>query len=94
MFAEPRYIDALRGLDLAEISITSTGTLSAGPAPAGAFSLPEIPGVAVIVGAAPGDKCQRWWRILAEVGVAPASAELCLRCSDAVRELAPTAGGG
>jgi len=33
---------------------------------------------------APGEKCARCWRVLTEVGVAPARPSLCLRCTDAV----------
>ncbi len=84
VFAEPAYVAALDGLDLAEICIASEGTLAAGPAPAGAFTLPDVAGVAVTVGAAPGEKCQRCWRVLPEVGSVPAHAELCRRCADAV----------
>jgi isoleucyl-tRNA synthetase len=82
--ADPVYVTALAGLDLAEICITSDGTLRPGPAPAGAFTLPEIAGVAVVVSAAPGEKCQRCWRVLPEVGTLAAHADLCRRCADAV----------
>ncbi|HUJ96884.1 MAG TPA: zinc finger domain-containing protein, partial [Stellaceae bacterium] len=75
---------ALDGLDLAEICITSEAVLDLGPAPAAAFTLPEVPGVAVTVGSAPGEKCQRCWRILPEVGTVPKHPELCERCADAV----------
>ena len=78
--AEPADVAALRGLDLAEICITSAGTLTTEPAPANAFRLPEVAGVAVTVGLAPGEKCQRCWRILPEVGVV--HPELCRRCAD------------
>jgi isoleucyl-tRNA synthetase len=39
------------------------------------------------VSRAPGDKCLRCWRVLPEVGAAPASPGLCLRCTDAVAHL-------
>jgi len=82
--ADAAYAAALDGLDLAEICITSEAVLDTGPAPAAAFTLPEVPGVAVIVGSAPGEKCQRCWRILPEVGTVPGHPELCARCADAV----------
>jgi isoleucyl-tRNA synthetase len=82
--AEAGYVEALNGLDLAEICITSDGTLTTAAAPAGAFTLPEVAGVAVVVAAAPGEKCQRCWRVLPEVGSLPAHADLCRRCADAV----------
>src|SRR5579864_465688 len=82
VYAEPAHIEALRGLDLTEICITSAGTLTTEAAPANAFRLPEVAGVAVTVGLAPGEKCQRCWRILPEVGVV--HPELCRRCADVV----------
>ena len=36
-----------------------------------------------------GEKCQRCWRVLPEVGVTDGHAELCRRCADAVAHLAP-----
>jgi isoleucyl-tRNA synthetase len=33
---------------------------------------------------APGEKCERCWRVLPEVGSAPGHPTLCLRCSEAV----------
>ncbi len=86
VYAEPAHIEALRGLDLAEICITSAGTLTTEAAPATAFRLPEVAGVAVTVGLAPGEKCQRCWRILPEVGVV--HPELCRRCADVVAAMA------
>jgi isoleucyl-tRNA synthetase len=44
----PEYVAAMKGLDLAEICITSGGDLVEGEAPAGAFSLPDVAGVAVV----------------------------------------------
>ncbi len=79
-------IAALAGLDLAEICITSEVMLSAAPAPAGAFTLPDVAGVAVTVGLAPGEKCQRCWRVLPEVATLASHPDLCRRCADAVVE--------
>jgi isoleucyl-tRNA synthetase len=77
-------VAVLDGVDLAEICITSDGMVGTTPAPAGAFTLPDVPGIAAVVGLAPGEKCQRCWRILPEVGSVPAHPELCRRCADAV----------
>jgi isoleucyl-tRNA synthetase len=44
-------------------------------------------GTLIQVGTAPGEKCLRCWRVLPEVGAAPASPGLCLRCTDAVAHL-------
>src|SRR5580658_152409 len=74
----------LDGLDLATLSIVSAAAFAASPAPEGAFALADLPGIAVSVGPAPGEKCQRCWRILPEVGTVADRPELCLRCADAV----------
>jgi isoleucyl-tRNA synthetase len=47
----------------------------------------DTPGEAIEITAAPGDKCLRCWRVLAEVGSLPAHPGLCLRCADAVAHL-------
>jgi isoleucyl-tRNA synthetase len=87
VYAERRYIAALAGLDLAEICITSDGTLTDAAPPSGAFALPDVPGVAVVVGPAPGEKCQRCWRVLTEVGTVAAYRDLCHRCAEAVTSI-------
>jgi isoleucyl-tRNA synthetase len=94
VFAEPRYIAALAGLDLAEICITSSGTVRPGPPPDGAFTLADVAGVGVRVGPAPGEKCQRCWRLLVEVGEDPDHPDLCRRCADVVAGAGIAAVGG
>ena len=76
---------AAEGLDLAEIAITSALTLVRRPAPEGAFTLDEVAGVGVVVERAEGERCERCWRVLPEVGAA--APELCRRCADAVEQL-------
>ncbi|MAF49323.1 MAG: isoleucine--tRNA ligase [Rhodospirillaceae bacterium] len=73
------------GIDCAEIFITSDATLATGDAPDGAFTLDDVPGVAVVSGSADGDKCVRCYRILPEVsGAAGGDDGICGRCADAV----------
>ncbi|WP_158742157.1 isoleucine--tRNA ligase [Acidisphaera sp. L21] len=43
-----------------------------------------VPGGALAVDKAPGEKCARCWKVLPEVGSNPAHPALCLRCTDAV----------
>jgi isoleucyl-tRNA synthetase len=74
----------LAGIDIAEIAITSGATLAEGAAPADAFSLPEVAGVAVVVELAGGEKCERCWQVLTEVGSHKDHPTLCNRCTDAV----------
>ncbi len=81
---EPGFAQALKGLDLAEIVITSQATLVEGPPPAGAFSLEDVAGVAVVPARAEGSKCQRSWKILPDVGADPRYPDLSPRDADAV----------
>ncbi len=74
----------LDGVDLSEISITSGITVSDAPAANGAFTLAEIPGVAVLVNPAEGGKCDRCWQVLPEVGSHAHHPTLCNRCADVV----------
>jgi isoleucyl-tRNA synthetase len=78
------YLAALAGLDMAEISITSDITLVEGDPPPGAFTLDEVPEVGVIPDSAEGEKCERCWRVLPEVGGRPEAPGTCGRCADAV----------
>jgi isoleucyl-tRNA synthetase len=77
----------LAGIDLREIAITSGMTLVEGEAPAGAFALADVPGVAVAVNLAEGEKCERCWQVLPDVGSVAAHPTLCQRCADAVGDL-------
>jgi isoleucyl-tRNA synthetase len=86
--AGPQYVEALSGLDLAELCIVSHAAFVDTPAPTDAFTVAEVPGVAVVVELASGEKCQRCWRVLPEVAAAAAQGhahpDLCHRCADAV----------
>jgi isoleucyl-tRNA synthetase len=67
----------------ATLCITSSLTLRTDPAPEGAYALDDVPGVAVVFHHAEGEKCQRCWKILPDVG-AHAHPATCKRCSDAL----------
>ena len=82
--AAPEYLEALKGLDLCEICITSGGELVEGKGPAGAFTLPDVAGVAVVPLLAQGNKCARCWQVLEEVGKSAQHPLLCRRCEAAV----------
>jgi isoleucyl-tRNA synthetase len=77
----------LRDVDLAELCITSSGSVIAAPPPADAFALPDLPGIGVVVRDAPGTKCERCWRVLPEVGSVTEHADLCHRCADVVSHM-------
>jgi isoleucyl-tRNA synthetase len=84
----PEYLAAMKGIDLSEICITSGGDLVVGPAPAGAFTLPDVTGVAVVPVMASGNKCARCWQVLEEVGKSARHPLICVRCEGAVEALA------
>jgi isoleucyl-tRNA synthetase len=84
VYAPADYVAAFHGLDLAEIAITSAAKLVADAPPPGAFTLPDVAGVGVVVKAAPGEKCQRCWKVLPDVGAHHHHPTLDARCADAV----------
>ncbi|HVC55381.1 MAG TPA: isoleucine--tRNA ligase [Stellaceae bacterium] len=81
IYAPAPVIAALRGVDLAELCITSAATAQAGPPPGDAFTMPEVPGVGVVVMPATGERCERCWRVLPEVGHVAGHDDLCGRCA-------------
>jgi isoleucyl-tRNA synthetase len=82
--AGTEYVKALAGLNLAEIAITSDARLVEGPPPAGAFVLPDVPGVGVVSAAAEGEKCERCWKVLPDVGHDARFPGTCRRCAAAI----------
>ena len=87
VYVEPRHVAALDGLDLAEIAIVSEAVLTDEQAPPEAFRLADVSDIAVVIGLAEGEKCQRCWKILPEV----VGGDLCGRCDDAVAVSSPVA---
>ena len=77
---DPELLAALKGVDMAELCIVSAIAVTADPEPPEAFRLPEVPGVAVVFEPAEGDKCERCWQILPDVG-SHAHACTCARCN-------------
>ncbi len=82
--SDKAVLDAMRGLDINEIAITSGAVLIDGAIPSGAFTLVEVAGVGVVNALAQGDKCQRCWMILPEVGTVTGHTDVCRRCADAI----------
>ncbi len=80
-------LNALDGLDLSEICITSDLTLVSTAPPSDAFRLDDVDGVAVVNQRAQGKKCARSWRVLPEVGTAPDYPDISLRDAAAMREI-------
>ncbi|WP_127115378.1 isoleucine--tRNA ligase [Shimia sediminis] len=74
---------ALRSVAFEDVCITSDIVLSNDPMPAEAFRLPETEGVGVVFEKAEGEKCQRCWKILPDVGRHTHEA-VCGRCDEAL----------
>jgi isoleucyl-tRNA synthetase len=88
--ADPALETELAGVDLAEIAITSGIAISHERPPDGAFSLPDVPGVAVTVEKAEARglvKCARSWRYTADVGHDPDFPDVSKRDAEVLREL-------
>jgi isoleucyl-tRNA synthetase len=84
---EPELLQALDGVDLAEISITSGISVTDKPASGEAFTLDDVKGVAVVPGLAAGRKCARSWRFTDDVGSDPAFPDVSARDAAALHEL-------
>jgi isoleucyl-tRNA synthetase len=80
-------LDALQGINLAELFITSQVEVSEAASPEEAFVLPNVPDLAAETNPASGQKCARCWMILEDVGQSEAYEDLCNRCTDAVDAL-------
>jgi len=78
--------EAVVDVDLAEVCITSALTLRKVGSSDGAFSLPDVPGVAVIPNLAEGTKCARSWKILTTIGADPDYPDVSPRDAKALRE--------
>ena len=76
----------LADIDLAEVCITSNAMLTNGDAPANAFTLNDVPDVAVVVEKAVGTKCARSWKILPTVGEDKQFPDVSPRDAQALRE--------
>ncbi|MDP5085848.1 MAG: class I tRNA ligase family protein, partial [Yoonia sp.] len=66
-----------------DLCITSGIFVSTDAAPTDAFRLDDVADVAVVFAQAAGEKCQRCWKILPDVG-SHAHAGVCGRCNDAL----------
>jgi isoleucyl-tRNA synthetase len=84
--SDRKIFDILFGVDLAEICITSNAMVTNDEAPADAFRLNDVPGVAVVVEKAVGTKCARSWKILPTVGEDADYPDVSPRDAQALRE--------
>jgi isoleucyl-tRNA synthetase len=84
--ADRAVLATLFDVDLAEVCITSNYEVREGEAPAGAFRLDNVAGVAVVVEKAVGSKCARSWKILPSVGEDADYPDVSPRDAQALRE--------
>ncbi len=84
--SDKKIFNTLFDIDLAEVCITSNAMATNDEAPADAFRLNEVPGVAVVVEKAQGIKCARSWKILPDVGEDPEYPDVSPRDAKALRE--------
>ncbi|MGR3660462.1 MAG: zinc finger domain-containing protein, partial [Paracoccaceae bacterium] len=85
------YIDAetaevLKTVPFEDMCITSAIDLQVGAAPEGAFTLEDTPGIAVVFAKAEGEKCERCWKILPDVG-SHSHEGVCARCDEALSKV-------
>ncbi|MFC6640664.1 MULTISPECIES: isoleucine--tRNA ligase [Sulfitobacter] len=83
--ADEAQRDALESVSFEDVAITSDITVTGDEAPAEAFRMPEAQGVAVVFEKAEGEKCERCWKVLPDVGTHEYPG-VCGRCDEAVRE--------
>ncbi|NNL73240.1 MAG: class I tRNA ligase family protein, partial [Silicimonas sp.] len=76
-------VKALKTVQFDDICITSGISVTTDPAPNEAFRLPEVEGVGVVFETADGEKCQRCWKILPDVGTHKHPGT-CKRCTEAL----------
>jgi isoleucyl-tRNA synthetase len=84
--SDKAIFNTLFDVDLAEVCITSNAMATNEDAPADAFRLNDVPGVAVVVEKAVGIKCARSWKILPDVGADPEYPDVSPRDARALRE--------
>ena len=82
-----KYNKILQDIDLPEIFITSQAELRLEKGPENAFRLDEIKNISVICNLAKGNKCNRSWKILPEVGTDKDYPDLSLRDASVMREI-------
>ncbi|WP_371229162.1 isoleucine--tRNA ligase [Roseovarius sp. 2305UL8-3] len=75
--------EMLRQINVDDLFITSGLRLTGDPAPDEAFRLPEVEGVGVVFEMAEGEKCNRCWKILPDVGTHKHPGT-CARCNEAL----------
>ncbi len=84
--ADEALLEAVKGVDFAEVCITSAIDVLPGEGPKDAFRLDDVKGVCVVPALAKGRKCARSWKISTEVGADSDYPDVTLRDAAALRE--------
>ena len=84
VYVSAEVAEVLKSVSFADLCITSGIEISTQAAPEAAFALEDTDGVAVSFAKASGEKCQRCWKILPDVGQ-HSHAGVCGRCDAALR---------
>jgi len=85
--SDASLMEAIEGLDMAEICITSDITVTNAQPPVESFTLDDVSGVAVKPEKATGTKCARSWRFTHDVGEDKTYPDVSLRDARALHEL-------
>ena len=83
VYVTPEAAKVLETVSFDDLCITSGITVTTDAAPADAFRLDDVADVAVVFARAEGEKCERCWKILPDVGT-HAHAGVCGRCDAAL----------
>jgi isoleucyl-tRNA synthetase len=83
VYAPAKTAKLFESMDAAELFITSGVAFAEGDAPSDAFTLEDVAGVAVVPVPASGEKCERCYQVLDEVGSNVDHPGTCNRCADA-----------
>jgi isoleucyl-tRNA synthetase len=84
VYVDPDTAAVLGTVAFHDVCITSAIKVLTGTAPEGAFTLPEVAGVAVMPTLAEGERCERCWQVLPDVGSHDGHDHVCGRCADAL----------
>jgi len=80
---DEEVVAALLSVPFEDVCITSAISVTTDPSPNEAYRLPEVPGIGVVFEKAEGQKCERCWKILPDVG-SHAHPATCKRCDAAL----------
>ncbi len=77
-------------IDWSEMAITSGATIKNAAIPGNAQKTEDQLNIGVVITLAKGEKCQRCWKVLEEVGQNQTYSDLCNRCVSVIEQPAPS----